>query len=270
MSKGTDVEPRYNCPVCPGLSMQKLQITHRQDVFLTLDCCKRCGGVWFDQGEVQLSQQITSSKVRQRITKHTSYGQSYCQSCHVFMDRNQTKCAACGWHNQIACPVCAKTLQCERHTELTLDVCHSCKGVWFDQEELSALWGDSLSSIIKSSQQKTSAPSSSQPSYSDVNIVGETMVQTTVEGGLDVVTQGLMGDADLAQCIAGGTGRADVIANTSHIAGGVVESFAEVTSSALEAAGKLPEVATVMLEVTGEVAGCMVEGLAELISSISP
>ncbi|MEM1251686.1 MAG: zf-TFIIB domain-containing protein [Cyanobacteria bacterium P01_H01_bin.21] len=267
MSKKTGTEPRYNCPVCPGLPMQKLQITRKhKGVFLTLDCCKRCGGVWFDQGEVQLSQQITSSKVRQRITKHTSYGQSYCQSCHAFMDRNQTECVACGWHNQIACPVCAKILQCERHKELTLDVCHSCKGVWFDQEELSALWNDSLSRIIKSSQPK----SSSQPSYSDVNLVGETIVQTTVKGGLDIITPGLMGNADLPQCITNGAGGADVITNTPEIAGSVVESFAEVTSGGLEAAGNLPEVATVMLEVTGEVAGCMMEGLAELISRISP
>ena len=268
MSKEADIEPRYNCPVCPGLPMQKLQIAHRhKSVYLTLDCCKRCGGVWFDRGEVQLSQQITSSKVRQRIAKHTSYGQSYCQSCHAFMDRNKTECAACGWHNQIACPVCAETLQCKRHKGLTLDVCHSCKGIWFDQAELPALWSNSLSNIIKSSQEKSSTSSSDQPGYSEVNLVGETIVQTTVEGGLDVITQKLMGDADLAQCR---TGSAEAIAKTSEIARGVVESFDEVTSSVLEAAGNLPEVATVMLEVTGEVAGSMVEGLAELIASISP
>ena len=271
MSKTTGTEPRYNCPVCPGLPMQKLQITHKQGVFLTLDCCKRCGGIWFDRGEVQLSQQITSPKVRQRIIRHTSYGQSYCQSCHALMDRNQTECVACGWHNQIACPVCARTLKCERHKELTLDVCHSCKGIWLDQEELSALWSDSLLGTIKSSRQESSTSSSDQPSYSEVNLVSETIGQATVESGLDVVTQGLIAEADLAQCIVSSTGRTEAIVNTSaEIAGNLVESCDEVTSSVLEAAGNLPEAATVMLEVTGEVAGCMMEGLAKLISSILP
>ena len=54
-------EPRYDCPVCTGLPMKKLKITRQhEEVFLTLDCCQRCGGVWFDEGEVQLSQRIQS------------------------------------------------------------------------------------------------------------------------------------------------------------------------------------------------------------------
>ena len=279
MSNEISPEPQYDCPVCPGLPMQKLQITHKsKGVLLTLDGCKRCGGVWFDKGEVQLSRQITSPKVRQRITHHTSHGQSYCQNCHIPMDRNLAECVACGWKNQIACPICAKALQRKQHKHLTLDICHSCNGIWFDQEELSAIWSDISNSKPASSQANSprlsSALSSAQTRHSDVHQIAKTVGRTTVENGLDVVTQGLLAEADLAQCLvhtAGNAakGSANAIASTPNIAESVVESLAETAGSTLNNVGDLPEVTTVMLEVTGEVAGCVVERLIEVLSSLS-
>ena len=279
MSNEISPEPQYDCPVCPGLPMQKLQIKHKaKGVLFTLDGCKRCGGVWFDRGEVQLSQQITSPKVRQRITHHTSYGQSYCQNCHVLMDRNLAECVACGWQNQIACPVCAKALQCKQHKHLTFDICHSCNGIWFDQEELSAIWSDISNSTPTSSQPNSpllsSALSSTQTRHSDVHQIAKTVGRATIENGLDVVTQGLLAEAELAQCLVHTTGNAakesaNAIASTPNIAENVVKSLAETAGSTLDTVSDLPEVATVILELTGEVAGCVVGRLTEVLLSLS-
>lgn len=262
-------EPRYDCPVCIGTPMHKLTITHkRKGEVLTLDCCKRCGGVWFDAGEIQLAQQITSPRVRQQITQHATYGNSYCHSCHTLMDRNLDQCPSCGWQNQIACPVCEKKLKRTQHKQLTLDVCHHCKGVWFDQVELYALWNRVLDGSSK--------PNQDTPLPSNPNPVANAAGQTVAEGVTDGVAYGvesLLINSDLAQYMVNTTGQVaqrsvETLAQTPEIAGGTVESLAEVTGSALETMADLPEIATAVLEVTGEVAGSITEALAEILAGL--
>lgn len=273
------IEPRYNCPVCLGLPMQKLQITQQERrVFLTLDYCKRCGGVWFDKDEVKLSQQIRSSKVRQYIIQKPRQWMIHCHECNTPMDRNLETCGSCGWRNQINCPVCDKKLQRKQREHLILDVCHSCQGVWFDQTELTALWNQALpakssaTAEAASIQQPHNNKDSNDDSgtYSGANVIGETTVQVLVEGGLDVVTNG---GADLAQYMVHITGKTvqggtQALSNRPEVAGGVAESLAEVASSALESVGELPELAIGMVEVTGEVAAGMTEVLAEVIAGL--
>ncbi|MEO0434645.1 MAG: zf-TFIIB domain-containing protein [Cyanobacteria bacterium J06656_5] len=278
-------EPRYDCPVCTGLPMKKLKITRQhQEVFLTLDCCNRCGGVWFDKGEVQLSQKIQSPKVRQHITQKPRTWMIHCQDCNTLMDRNLEHCETCGWHNQINCPVCESALQRKHHKDLTLDICHSCQGVWFDQTELASLWNQSRSEIKQSFRKqpisplsKTDIPLPPQDThYTGVNLVSDTVGQVVVEGSLDLLTQGgeaLVSAPDLAQGMvqtAGhvAKGSTQALADTPEIAGGVVESLAEVTTTALESMGDLSELATVVFEVTGEIAASMTEVLAEIIAGL--
>ena len=45
-----ELEARYPCPVCLGVAMTKTPIG--RDGALVLDHCARCGGVWFDAGEL--------------------------------------------------------------------------------------------------------------------------------------------------------------------------------------------------------------------------
>ncbi len=271
MLNETTPEPRYDCPVCIGAPMHKLKITHKhRGEVLTLDCCKRCGGVWFDAGEIQQAQHITSPRVRQQITQHTTYGNSYCQSCHTLMDRNLDQCPSCGWQNQIACPVCEKTLKRTQHKQLTLDVCHHCQGVWFDQVELSALWNHVLDT------NESSKTNQDKPLPYGPNPVTGAAGQTAVKGVADSVAygvEGLLTNSDLAQYMVNTTGKVaqrslETLAQTPEIAGGTVKSLAEVTGSALETMADPPAIATVFLEVTGEVAGGMTEALAEILAGL--
>ena len=269
MLNQTLIEPRYHCPVCLGLPMQKLKITQtNKDVFLTLDYCKRCGGVWFDQGEVDLSKQIKSPKVRQRIIQQPRKWMIHCRDCNTLMDRNHQSCGSCGWQNQISCPVCDKALQRKQHGQLTLDVCHSCQGIWFDQAELVSLWNDSSTNLSHPSKH-----TSDLPQQSNSGVVSETARQIAVEGGLNsiaygaevVVEPGLELMAKTASTAAQGSVK--VLANSPETAGSVVESLAEVTGSALEILTD-SETITVILEASGEIAGGMVEILATAIAGL--
>ncbi|NEQ52967.1 MAG: hypothetical protein F6K11_22975 [Leptolyngbya sp. SIO3F4] len=276
-------EPRYKCPVCLGLPMQKLKITQKgKEAVLTLDCCKRCGGVWFDQDEVRLSQQIKSSKVRQHITQKPRKWMIHCHSCNTLMDRNLEQCEVCGWHNQIHCPVCEQPLQRKHHKHLILDICHSCQGVWFDQTELTSLWDQSLPENKpenkKSPDTQPCQASSNINNYSitpnesthhGMSIIGDTIGQVIVEGGIDPVLQG---GESLAQYMVTTVGNvtqssAQTLA-TPEISGSVVDSLAEVTGAALESVGEMPELVIGVLEVTGEMAAGMTEFLADVIAGL--
>ncbi len=249
--------------------MQKLKITRKDSgVFLTLDYCKRCGGVWFDKDEVKLAQQIQSPKIRQRILQQPQARKIYCHSCNTLMDRNLDQCPDCGWHNRIACPVCEKQLERKQHKQLILDICRSCQGVWFDQVELLALWNGPLIGIANASKHQPTSTYTTQQYQGNVvtQAVGDAVVQGTVDGltyGADILEPGVQPLAETAGNAAKGT--VNVLTNTPEVAGDVVESLAEVTGAALES---LPEAATVILEVTGEVAGGMAEVLADVIGAL--
>ena len=48
-------ETRWPCPVCLGVKMEKTVVGKGEGGpdSLTLDHCARCGGMWFELGEVQ-------------------------------------------------------------------------------------------------------------------------------------------------------------------------------------------------------------------------
>src|SRR5688500_17830379 len=45
------LETRWPCPVCVGVLMEKKHVDGPGRGF-TIDFCPRCGGIWFDRGEV--------------------------------------------------------------------------------------------------------------------------------------------------------------------------------------------------------------------------
>lgn len=45
------------------------------------------------------------------------------------------RCSGC-----LNCPACDTQMLWARRSELTLDVCKRCKGVWFDHHEIEAIW----------------------------------------------------------------------------------------------------------------------------------
>ncbi len=140
------LETRLPCPVCLGVQMEKVQL-HGPAGTLVLDHCPRCGGVWFERGEVQQLGRHAPSDLWRLIPPRKSTPKPPCHGCSTPLDRAADTCAACGRKNELACPVCDERLTRRTHGPLTLDVCGTCRGVWFDHAELKSLWSLSLADV---------------------------------------------------------------------------------------------------------------------------
>jgi Zn-finger nucleic acid-binding protein len=140
-----EIEPRYPCPVCLGVRLDKARIGPRGE--LVLDACGRCGGIWFELGEVQTLKRHEPRALWDRVRDHDEPFRMQCHNCHSPMDRNAASCPTCDWRNAIDCPECQHAMEVQTHHGLRLDVCRHCKGVWFDREELAAIWNLTLDAV---------------------------------------------------------------------------------------------------------------------------
>ena len=169
-----------------------------------------------------------------RIELKDSVYRAKCHSCHQIMDRNVEKCPSCNHKNTIDCPRCNVEMKAVHYQDLKLDACSNCKGVWFDEIELSEIWNMNLDAI-------------SRKKSSGIAIDG-------LEGALaadlflDVLfwNPHLLHQGGQAAMEAGG-----------HIIGGL----GHLASNA-------PEVAGQAIEATGELAGSVFEIIAKIIGEI--
>lgn len=220
------VESRYDCPVCPGLKMIKMQLPAK--VPLVLDFCRRCGGVWFDYGEVEQLRRLHPEPVdffNKKIIPARETFQMQCHSCSSFIDRNALTCNNCGWKNILDCPICQKPMKVTRHFSLQLDYCRACKGVWFDNKELSEIWNSQLDKIAHKHMSRT---------------------QNKNVSGIDTA------------CFF-----VDVLAYSPEILVYGTEAAANIGESAISMVSKAPELSGSVIEGTGKIAGNMVEGLSD-------
>ena len=136
---GRPIETRWPCPVCVGARMDKIHIKDG-GAHLTLDACPRCGGLWFERGEVgQLSTRKQSS-IHPHVPTIAERVRPPCLECQTPLDRDAEKCEACGARNVLYCPMCDREMERREHAGLILDFCKRCHGVGFDNAELSAIW----------------------------------------------------------------------------------------------------------------------------------
>lgn len=133
-----EMEVRFPCPVCLGARMEKTRVGARGE--LVLDSCRRCGGIWFELGEVQRLKRLRPQTLWDRVGLRDTPVVAQCHECHAPLDRNAARCGACNRPNSIACPACDRTMDAQTEHGLRLDVCRDCKGVWFDHVELAAIW----------------------------------------------------------------------------------------------------------------------------------
>lgn len=133
------METRWPCPVCVGARMDKVHIRDRSGT-LTLDTCPRCGGLWFERGEVGQLSARKPSAIHMHVPTRADRVRPPCLGCHAPLDRDAEKCDACGERNVLHCPSCDREMDRREHAGLILDFCKHCHGVWFDNAELSAIW----------------------------------------------------------------------------------------------------------------------------------
>jgi Zn-finger nucleic acid-binding protein len=117
---------------------------------LVLDHCTRCGGMWFEYGEVQRVCRKRSEIFWQHVPRSDAHARPRCHVCHAFIDRDAETCGACGGRVALDCPTCDKVMKHVRNSGVTLDVCEHCRGVWFDHHELASLWDIGRGAALKS------------------------------------------------------------------------------------------------------------------------
>ena len=141
-AEGGVTETRWPCPVCLGVKMEKttLGTGGEGSGSLILDHCTRCGGMWFELGEVRRLSFERPESLWSRIPVRDEPHRGQCHSCRAFLDRDAPKCDGCGAKTRLDCPACDTTMLQVRQDTLTLDVCKRCKGVWFDHHELEEIW----------------------------------------------------------------------------------------------------------------------------------
>jgi len=136
-------EARRLCPVCPGLPMKKIELGQGPGR-TTLDGCGRCGGIWFDAGEVDRLRHLGVRAIEAEVALKPEAYRKRCGACDASYLRNADRCPACRAPNLLRCPSCAELLEPVRTGSAKLDACRRCRGVWFDSVELKEIWNAAL------------------------------------------------------------------------------------------------------------------------------
>lgn len=101
------------CPICKSEPMVVLELEQ-----IEIDYCLKCGGIWLDEGELELL--LESSRQKTSIL-------------NSFQADNQAEEILC------ACPICLKKMDkvlCGRDKKIVIDKCKDNHGLWFDRGEL--------------------------------------------------------------------------------------------------------------------------------------
>lgn len=213
-----DVETRLPCPVCLGVTMSKTRLSGRgQD--LTLDACPRCGGIWFELGEVQRLRAHPPDALWKLVQQRHDPHRGPCHQCQAIIDRNADRCEACGEANRIECPSCQREMDVQTHEGLRLDTCRHCRGVWFDHIELEAVWKLAV----------TSAKSARTGRGQDAAEIGSYLLLDTLMWSPHLVVYGAHA---AGMAIQSG---AQALTHAPEVAGAVVEGAGEVAAGAFEA-----------------------------------
>jgi Zn-finger nucleic acid-binding protein len=229
-----ELAPRYPCPVCLGVTMEKVRIGESAPV--EVDHCRRCGGVWFEYGEVSRLRAHPSDALWSQIARRGEEAVTPCHDCHAPFARSLEACPACGCGNVLDCPSCDRPMHRESRAGLHLDVCRACRGAWFDHGELDGIWNEQAAVAL--GRRPATAP-----------------LARTGEAAGDVLLDVLWFAPDLA--VHGVVGAA-------HLASGIGHAAAHIP----ELAGAAPEAAIVMVEVAGEAAGSVFEIIVGILEGL--
>jgi Zn-finger nucleic acid-binding protein len=102
-----------NCPRCE-IPLWIEKVKHFGPI-VEIDNCRRCGGSWYDKGELAIH--LSDSHMRTRLTNFPEVGEE----------------------STIACPRCGGAMKLRHEGTVEVDFCTTCSGVWLDLGEKDAL-----------------------------------------------------------------------------------------------------------------------------------
>ena len=194
---------------------------------LLLDHCARCGGAWFELGEVQLLRRTRPEDLWAGIAPRGEVHRAHCHACHTPMERSAAACPTCGHENRLDCPVCQQPMRVALHDGLRLDTCSHCKGVWFDHHELAAIWKLEVEAAVARRRHR--------------------------RGSLTPYDEGTYG-------------LLEVLAWHPGLVFYGVDAAGHAVAAGVSALGNAPETAAVVVEAAGEAAEGVFETIVEIIS----
>lgn len=225
---------RYPCPTCLGVVMEKLRVGAHDPV--EIDHCRRCGGAWFEYGEVGRLRAHPAAELWSRIARREVESATPCHDCHTPFSRALATCPACGWNSVLGCPSCDRPMRRESRDGLHLDVCRACKGAWFDHGELDAIWNVQVGLAL---QRRPAAAALA----SGADAAGD-MLLDVLWYAPDLAVHGVMG--------------------ATHL----VSETAQAAAHLPELAAAAPETAVGVVEAAGEAAGGVFEVIAGVLEAI--
>lgn len=95
-----------------------------------VDVCPRCGGLWLDRGELEAIEESRERDYTDELLRMPDLG--YAAYALALQKQNR----------QLACPNCGARLETREYarcSQVMIDACPKCHGVWLDRGELEAL-----------------------------------------------------------------------------------------------------------------------------------
>ncbi len=113
---------------CPVDGNDLVQQTYEAGI--EVDKCPACGGIWLDEQELQRIEDSTENDYQDEIGKLPDLaGQAYAMA----FARSKPP---------VNCPRCDREMERREHgscSQVMIDICPSCRGVWLDQGEIELL-----------------------------------------------------------------------------------------------------------------------------------
>jgi Zn-finger nucleic acid-binding protein len=113
------------CPV----DSEELQKAVYEDK-IEVDQCPSCGGMWLDYGELESIQETRENDYSEELRKIPDY-----------FDKSY-KLALARTEGTYCCPRCAREMEKRQYgfcSQIMIDVCPSCRGVWLHKDEIKEL-----------------------------------------------------------------------------------------------------------------------------------
>ncbi len=113
---------------CPRDGSKLVPRYHETNI--EIDLCRKCHGMWLDKGELEAIQETIEHDYSKDLNKISDdVGNAY------EMARQKHE-------SPVLCPKCDEKMDPHEYgycSQIIVDVCPSCEGVWLDQGELQAL-----------------------------------------------------------------------------------------------------------------------------------
>lgn len=114
---------------CPHDGAELAEMTYEADI--QVDRCPKCRGMWLDKGELEAIQETVEHDYRAELANVPD------ATIAMYTEARKAKPT-----DALRCPKCSAELFTKEHgycSQIYVDVCPECEGVWLDDGELSAL-----------------------------------------------------------------------------------------------------------------------------------